>query len=155
MCCGLRSGFWPFANTEKLENSPQGCVMHLRGLPTLNNESSTFLKSQCDTEILLGQYSQTFGDTLLPGMVVQPIFTVPKKGSVKLQLVNDHSTGLNSLNSLIPMEGSFVVLDNLLDLGANIRAIMCENPKLRPRMLWKSDASQAYRCLLMHPCWQV
>src|SRR5258708_31674556 len=32
---------------------------------------------------------------------------------------------------------------------------MCKNPKLRPRMLWKSNASQPYRHLLMHPCWQV
>ena len=94
--------------------------MHTQGLPTLNNKSSTFLKSQHDTEILLGQYSQTFGDKLLPGMVMQPIFTVPKKGWAKLQLVNDHSTGLKSLNSLIPMEGSFVILDNLSDLGTNI-----------------------------------
>jgi len=60
-------------------------------------------------------------------MVAQPIFTVPKKGSVKLRLVNDHSAGLKSLNSLIPTEGGFVILDNLSDLGANIEAIMHEN----------------------------
>ncbi len=51
---------------------------------------------------------------------MQPIFTVPKKGSTKLHLVNDHSMRLKSLNSLIPTEGGFVVLDNLSDLGANI-----------------------------------
>src|SRR5258708_21994876 len=32
---------------------------------------------------------------------------------------------------------------------------MCKNPRLRPKLLWKSDASQVYRRLPMHPCWQV
>src|SRR5258707_2435983 len=88
-------------------------------------------------------------------MVAQPVFTMPKKGSAKLHLVNDHSARLNSLNSLIPTEGGFVILDNLSDLGANICAIMCERPGLRPKFVWKSDASQAYRRLPMHPRWQV
>src|SRR5258708_97087 len=32
---------------------------------------------------------------------------------------------------------------------------MHKNPGMRPRLLWKSDASQVYRHLPMHPCWQV
>ncbi len=64
-----------------------------QGLPALNDDSLSFLKSQCDTEISLGWYSQAFGT--LPGMVAQPVFTIPKKGSTKLQLVNDHSAGQN------------------------------------------------------------
>src|SRR6266436_3485035 len=88
-------------------------------------------------------------------MVAQPVFTVPKKGSVKLCLVNDHSAGSKSLNSLIPTEGGFVVLDNLSDLGANIQWRLRRNPESKPKFLWKSDASQAYRHLPMHPCWQV
>ena len=94
--------------------------MQLQGPPVLDEESLVFLRSQCNSKILLGQYLQSFGPELLPGMVMQPIFTVPKKGSTKLCLVNDHSMGLKSLNSLIPTEGGFVVLDNLSDLGANI-----------------------------------
>src|SRR5258707_15058870 len=88
-------------------------------------------------------------------MVSQPVFTVPKKGSMKLCLVNDHSAGLKSLNSLIPTEGGFVILDNLSDLGANIRAAMHKNSGMKPKLLWKSDASEAYRRLPMHPHWQV
>ncbi len=144
ICQGFRSGFWPFANTENSENLPQGCVTQLHGLPPLD-----------DMEISAGHYSLSFGLKLLPGMVAQPIFTVPKKGSTKLRLVNDHSAGLKTLNSLIPTEGGFVVLDNLSDLGANIRAMMRKNPGLKPKYLWKSDASQAYRRLPMHPRWQV
>src|SRR5258706_8911213 len=120
----------------------------------LDDESSTFLRSQHDIEMSLGQYSQAFRATLLPGMVAQLVFTVPKKGSAKLHLVNDHSAGLNSLNSLIPTEGGFVVLNNLCNLGANIHAIMHERPGLRPKLVWKSDASQAYRHLPSHPHWQ-
>src|SRR5260221_14065341 len=155
ICQGLRSGFWPFANTENSENLPQGYVTRPHGLPTLDNESLSFLKSQRDMEISAGRYSLSFGPKLLPGMVAQPIFTVPKKGSAKLRLVNDHSVGLKSPNSLIPTEGGFVILDNLSDLGANIRAMMRENPGLRPKLLWKSDTSQAYRHLPMHLRWQV
>src|SRR5260221_108287 len=155
VCQGLRSGFWPFANTEKSDSLPQGCVTHLQGMPVLDNDSLLFLKSQCNTEISLSQYPQTFGTELLPGMVAQPVFTIPKKGSTKLRLVNNHSAGLKSLNSLIPTKGGFVVLNNLSDLGANIQMTMRKNPGMRPRLLWKSDALQAYRCLPMHPCWQV
>ena len=54
-------------------------------------------------------------------MVAQPIFTIPKKGSDKLCLVNDHSAGANSLNLLIPTEGGFVILDNLSDLSVTNR----------------------------------
>ena len=88
-------------------------------------------------------------------MVVQPIFTVPKKGLTKLQLVNDHSAGMNSLNSLIPTEGGFVILDNLSNLGVNIRAKMCKHPGSKPVYLWKSDACQVYRHIPMHPRWQI
>src|SRR5258708_36895081 len=86
VCHGLRSGFWPFAIMEKPENSLQGCVMRLQGPPTLDDESLVFLKSQHDIEISIGQYSQSFGASLLPGMMSQPIFTVPKKGSTRLRL---------------------------------------------------------------------
>ena len=74
-------------------------------------------------------------------MVAQLIFTIPKKGSTKLQLVNDHSAGTSSL---IPAEGGFVKLDNLSNLGTNIHAVMVKNGGQHPLLLWRSDASQAY-----------
>src|SRR5258707_15033241 len=155
VCQGLRSGFWPFANTASIERTPQGSISRAHGVPVLDDTSQHFLKAQCNTKIALRQYSLPFGSELLPGMVAQPVFTVPKKGSAKLRLVNDHSAGLKSLNSLIPTEGGFVILDNLSDLGANIRAMMRKNPESKPKSLWKSDASQAYRRLPMHPRWQI
>ena len=137
------------------ESIPQGSVAQPCGLLTLDNTSQNFLKSQHNTEVSRGQYSHAFGSQLLPGMVSQPVFTVPKKGSAKLHLVNDHSTGLKSLNLLIPTEGGFVVLDNLSDLGVNICAAMHKNVGMRPKLLWKSDASEAYRWLPMHLHWQI
>ncbi len=88
-------------------------------------------------------------------MVSQPVFTVPKRGSAKLHLVNDHSAGLKSLNSLILTEGGFVILNNLSDLGVNIQAAMHKNVGVRLKLLWKSDASEAYRWLPMHLHWQI
>src|SRR6266436_375840 len=89
------------------------------------------------------------------GMTAQPVFTIPKKGSSKLCLVNDHSMGTHSLNSLILADGGFVKLDNILDLVTNICAMMAQNGGHHPAWLWKSDASQAYCQLPMHPHWQA
>ena len=93
---------------------------------------------------MLNQYSPSFGPSLLAGMTVQLVFTVPKKGLSKLCLVNDHSAGTHSLNSLIPANGGFVKLDNISDLVMNIHAMMAQNGGHHPAWLWKSDASQAY-----------
>ena len=82
-CNGLRHGFWPFADT-KTPDCPSGVVSHAHRLPSLNDKSISFLKSQQDVEMGVECYSKSFGANLLPGMVAQPIFTVPKKGSAKL-----------------------------------------------------------------------
>ncbi len=71
-------------------------------------------------EMASGCYSKSFGPSLLAGMTAQPVFTVPKKGLSKLCLVNDHSVGTLSLNSLILADGGFVKLDNVSDLVTNI-----------------------------------
>ena len=53
VCCGLRAGFWPFANMEKPDNLLQGSVTCPQGLLALNNKAITFLKSQRNTEMVL------------------------------------------------------------------------------------------------------
>ena len=88
-------------------------------------------------------------------MTCQPIFVVPKPGSSKFRLINDHSAGECLLNSLIPSEGGFVKLDTLRDLGANIQAQIALRSGQKPCYLFKLDVSQAYRCLPMHPRWQA
>src|SRR5258705_11978445 len=107
--------------------------MRKGGSPDLDDESVNFLRQQRDLEIRLNQYLEGFGALLLPGMTAQPIFTAPKKGLSKLWLINDHSAGSKSLNSLIPAEGGFVKLDTLSDLITNIRSRMRENGGFRCR----------------------
>jgi hypothetical protein len=107
---GVRHGFWPYADTSPLTLQDNGVVEHNFHFdePTLD-----FLRSQRDLEISLDRYSHTFGHDLLPGMVCQPIFAIPKPGSQNLRLINDHSAGSKSLNSLILAEGGFLKLDTL------------------------------------------
>ena len=145
ICDGFCNGFWLFADTEDPGRQPVGAVMRKSGLPDLDDKSINFLRRQRNLEIELNHYLEGFGGHLLPGMTVQPIFMAPKKGSLKLQLINDHSMGSKSLNSLIPAEGGFVKLNTLSDLIANIHAWMRENGGVCPVFVWKSDASQAYR----------
>ncbi len=145
ICDGFHNGFWPFVDTEDPGRQPVGAVMWKSDSPDLDDESIDFLRWQRDLEIKLNCYSEGFGGHLLPGMTAQPIFMAPKKGSLKLQLINDHSVGSKSLNSLIPAEGGFVKLDTLSNLIANICAWMRENGGVCPVFVWKSDASQAYQ----------
>ena len=87
-------------------------------------------------------------------MVAQPCFAVPKPGTSKLQLVNDHTAGAPSLNaSIAPEDGSFRP-DNLSDLGALLIDYYQKHGQA-PAWLFKSDASSAYRLLPCHFWWQA
>src|SRR5260370_3098335 len=87
-------------------------------------------------------------------MVAQLCFAVPKPGTSKFRLVNDHTAGLLSLNSMIaPEDGSFRP-DNLSDLGALLVNFYREHGHA-PAWLFKSDASSAFCLLPCHPWWQV
>src|SRR5258708_40303169 len=54
VCQGLRSGFWPFANTMSPESIPQGSVSRPHRALILNDMSHLFLKSHQATEMPLG-----------------------------------------------------------------------------------------------------
>jgi hypothetical protein len=92
---------------------------------------------------------------LLPGMYSMPIYAVPKPGTTDLRLVNDHSAGKFSLNSMI--EHASVTgypLDNLHQLGQ----MLLGHKELYPNddlVTWKSDISEAYRMCPLHPLWQM
>jgi hypothetical protein len=84
-----------------------------------------------------------------------PIHAVPKPGSSKFHLVTDHSTGQFALNSMISREDiAGVTLDNVQDLGNALRYLQQQQPDL-DLILWKADVSEAYRCMPMHPLWQI
>jgi len=84
-----------------------------------------------------------------------PIYAVPKPGSTDLWLVNDHSAGLFTLNSMI--DHSLVTgypLDNLHQLGHMLLDLHNLNPGL-DLVMWKSNVAEAYWMCLMHPFWQI
>jgi hypothetical protein len=103
VCVSLREGFWPWANTQK-EEYPTTWDFSER--PPKTEREADFLRNQRDVEIDADRYSESFGTNLLPGMYSTPIHAVPKPRSVKLRLVNDHSAGPYSLNSMISRCGS-------------------------------------------------
>ena len=68
---------------------------------------------------------------------------VPKPGSSKFHLVNDHTAGHSSLNAVIPPEDGSFWPDNLQDLGALLLAFYHTHGQT-PAWIFKSDASLAY-----------
>jgi hypothetical protein len=119
---GFHSGFWPSTDTSTLQPLMAG-VDHSKETH-FTPKQQDFLLSQQDLELAEQHYSPSFGASLLPGMICQPCFAIPKPHSEKLCLVNDHSSGMPSLNSLIaPKDGSYIP-DNLINLASCILTVM-------------------------------
>ena len=152
VCVSLREGFWPWANTQK-EEYPATWDFSER--PPKTEHEAGFLRDQRDVEISAGRYSESFGTDLLPGMYSTPIHAVPKPRSAKLRLVNDHSAGPYSLNSMISREDvTGAKMDSISDLIGALVRYRKRHPD-RALVLFKSDVSAAYRRLPLHPLWQV
>ena len=152
VCTSLREGFWPWAKTQK-EDYPVTWDFSYR--PPKTEHEADFLKEQRDIELSEKRYSEGFGTDLLPGMYSTPIHAIPKPRSDKLRLVNDHSAGNFSLNSMISREDvSGAKMDSISDLIAALLRYRKENPK-KQLILFKSDVSAAYRRLPLHPLWQI
>ena len=84
-----------------------------------------------------------------------PIHAVPKPHSTDLQLVTNHSTGNYSLNSMIKLEDICgFPLDNMTQLGEMLIKKREEFPE-EELVIFKSDISDAYQHLPMHPLWQI
>ncbi|KZT27375.1 hypothetical protein NEOLEDRAFT_1021031, partial [Neolentinus lepideus HHB14362 ss-1] len=81
-------------------------------------------------------------------------WVVPKPRSDKLRLVVDHSAGEHALNAMISKEDARICLDNIHDLGKCLRHARQQHGNV-PLVMFKSDVSQAYRRLPMHPLWQI
>jgi hypothetical protein len=113
----------------------------------------SFILEQRDEEIKLGRFSEAF-DELSPGMTTIPVWVVPKPHSDKLRLVVDHSAGDFSPNSYISSDEAGVHLDTLHALG-RVLIKAKEKHGNAPLVLFKTDVSQAYRRLPVHPLWQL
>jgi hypothetical protein len=120
-----------------------------------NEKHASFLHDQCLNEQQKGRYSSSFGADLLPGMYSMPIHAVPKPNSTDLRLVNDHSAGPFSLNSMIDQSRvTGFPLDNIRHLGEMLLDVRHSIGNV-PLTLWKSDIAEAYRLLPMSPFWQL
>jgi hypothetical protein len=151
VCWGLRNGFWPWANTENPPNTTP-VDNSRRGRP-LRPSHQDFVKMQRDSEVDRGRYSDAFGPKLLPGMISMPIGVVPKPPD-GLRMIIDQSVQPSSQNALIPKEAVSIRVDNMSTFGAVLRRVRLEHPRER-LVVFKSDVSQAYRLMPMHPLWQI
>jgi hypothetical protein len=152
VCISLREGFWPWAVTRR-EEYP--ATWDFSDRPPKTEREAGFLRDQRDIELAERRYSEGFGTELLPGMYSTPIHAVPKPRSEKLRLVNDHSAGEFSLNSMIARAD---VVGAKMDSISDLIAALLRYRKNRPDttlILFKSDVSAAYRRLPLHPLWQV
>ncbi|KEP45742.1 hypothetical protein V565_245120, partial [Rhizoctonia solani 123E] len=149
-CKGLCEGFWPHANTSSfIPSDPELVPNHHMGGRKLD-----FLKSQRDEELAAGRFSPSFSN-LLPGMQSSALGAVPKVNLEKLRLITDQSVGRFSLNSFIDKTDVKVHYDNLTDLGCSLQAIRSKYGEDVPLVLWKSDVMHVFRCIPMHPLWQI
>jgi hypothetical protein len=152
VCTSLWEGFWPWAKTQKDEYP---ITWDFSDHPPKSEREAEFLRSQRDVELAQDRYSEGFGTDLLPGMYSTPIHAVPKPRSEKLRLVNDHSAGTYSLNSMIAREDVVgAKMDSISDLIAALLRFRRKDPKTT-LILFKSDVSAAYRRLPLHPLWQI
>jgi hypothetical protein len=150
VCQGLREGFYPPANTlDFIPLDPEIIANH-----NMNSQELEFVKSQCADELAAGRFSPPF-PSLLPGMQTSALGAVPKPNSDKFRLITDQSLGPHALNSFIAKEDVRVQYDSLQDLGRSLRFIRKEFGESIPLVLWKSDIAHAFRCIPMHPLWQI
>jgi hypothetical protein len=153
VCTGLREGFWPWANTHHQDGWPE--TLDTSWFPLSSDAEAGFLENQRDLEVQKERYSPAFGPDLLPGMYSTPIHAVPKPNSSDLRLVNNQSKGEFALNAMIlhaDVAGAF--LDTLHHLIPALLAFRRQHPDVELTM-FKSDVSEAYRLLPLHPLFQI
>jgi hypothetical protein len=149
---GLRSGFWPWARTDK-EDYP--VTLDASKPIRLDEEKQSFILAQLEHERELGRVSEPFGGNLLPGMYCMPHYVVPKPHSYSWRLVNDLSAGAFSPNSMVEHECvTGYPLDNLSHFGELLLRKRKENLGVS-FVAWKSDVSEAYHICPMHELWQL
>lgn len=83
-----------------------------------------------------------------------PVSVLAKQHSGKLQVINDHSAGKFSCNSMIMWKDVSVKLDGIHSLGKILQSAWKDHGD-GPIVLIKSDISQAYRLIPMHCRWQL
>jgi len=153
VCCALREGFWPFADTK---TGVYPLTWDFSDCPPKSEDHLTFTKNQVLTEVQLGRYSEAFGTDLLLGMYSSPVHTVPKSGSTDLHLINDQSASEFSPNSMINSEAvAGTCMDGIKSLGASLHAFRMAKGDDVQLVMWKSDIQMAYHNLWLSLGWQA
>jgi hypothetical protein len=117
---GLRDGFWPWANTQPDTYPVTKDYFKPR---QFEDHIDRFLCEQCDEEIRLGRFSESFGPNLLPGMYAMPIHVIPKPHTVNFRLITNLSAGDYALNTMIDKSHvTNLPLDTITELGAALIA---------------------------------
>jgi len=87
-------------------------------------------------------------------MYCMPIHAV-SKNKTDFRLITNQSAGDFSLNSMVhPTAIKGYPLNNLYHLGKVLLHLKCTDPDAE-FTLWKSDISEVYCLLPMHPTWQI
>nr|GAT47557.1 predicted protein [Mycena chlorophos] len=150
---GLREGFWPWVNTRHDDGYPT--TWDNSWAPPPDERARDFIASQRDTEVKKNRFSRTFGPDLKPGMYSTPIFAVPKPHSDALRLVSHQSCGLFAQNTMIDQaQTKGPRMDTMQQFIPALLRFRRQNPNARI-VLWKSDVSEAFRLLPMHPLMQI
>ncbi|KAJ7048235.1 hypothetical protein C8F01DRAFT_1285877 [Mycena amicta] len=151
--CGLKEGFWPWIDTHHADGYPE--TWDNSFAPPASARERDFITSQRDIEITKGRFSRTFGPDLLPGMYSTPILAVPKPHSDTLRLVSHQSFGPFAPNTMVDHEKT---KGPRLDTMQQFVPALLRTRRVHPNrrlVLWKSDVSEAFRLLPMHPLMQL
>ncbi|KAI5124410.1 hypothetical protein M0805_008294 [Coniferiporia weirii] len=145
---GLRRGFWPFAQIPYDMTVDESRKQKVREYG-LRQE---FLEEQLKKEVKAGRFSGPFGKRLYRGMACMPVHVGQSLAGKKFRLINNHSAGDHSLNSLIPENERCAQAD---DIRALIRILRARRLTKSNIVLFKSDVSHAFRIIPMSPYWQA
>ncbi|GAA5904690.1 hypothetical protein JCM5296_003627 [Sporobolomyces johnsonii] len=145
---GLEHGFWP-----SFEGSTSDLNALSPGLPPTNltDNDHEFITRQLEKDFEKGFLSEPF-DTLLPGMVVSPMFVVRLAGRKPCAVVDQTASGLNDG---ISREAGRVTYDTIAELARLLRYRRRRGEDSASPIVWKSDVSGAFRTIAVAVQWQV
>jgi hypothetical protein len=149
----LTEGFWPWAKFSVAKY----LTTHDLSVPMPDEvRFAKFLRENRDRELEAGRFSPAFGNKLLPGMYAMPVHVIEQHE--KFRAINNHSAGVYSLNSMIPVHERSVRLDGIRPLARIIIDLRKRLGDDAPIHVWKADVKGAFRNCPMHPyaqAWQA
>lgn len=138
-------GFWPGYDGDVVP-TPVSDVP-----PTLSSDDDELVALQLRKDYEKGYLSDPF-DTVLPGMVVSPVFVVRVEGRKPRAVVDQTASGLNAG---VAKEVAHIRYDTVNDLARLMRYRRLRGDDHDGGIVWKSDVSGAFRTLPVAPQWKI